>query len=559
MTKERQEDFGPSKESRSSRALLIVPCAKVQLNFDQLLRNNSTRRLMARYPTLKQFVQYLENTYIRANPTFPVPFLSTITHVDHGTALPTVSMELWQKTKCKPTQNDVGRTVPPGAQGLCPRRGRPWNTWKLDMVSFWNKRHFKYFIIGHQMLTGVGGFLPARLQHDLTWNRVVNLRGGPGGNIGLDLINEFLNNDFKDVPRWFKCDTPSRAFEFGKQRGGFYPCTCQVDMRGIPDFWQCNHSAIEQLREGLKLLDLLSVLESEPHLAGSLLRRMKLTYGRSTRVLVGKLCFQSGGNKGWREAMSAYSMDSEAAALKEYRVRHMQHQDYTDLTKRVVLEQVGPLLRDKKGRLYRRRLARILIKDWIAQGPPYRGPLLKIIGQAVAVSIANRGATFPFLSPPVFAYMTQAEPQQETWPAEALLPRFLPDGNVRRIVEEQPASWRRPEEEELHKSYVTADGCTKDALLRELQKISKGYLANNNARVCDQVLGKIRVERPAFVPGFRRSLQFPRSCRRNPRQKPKVVVAKWVADLESRVVDARLRQDAISAIIAKCRHIRKET
>ncbi|KAI8478384.1 hypothetical protein Bbelb_438840 [Branchiostoma belcheri] len=72
----------------------------------------------------------------------------------------------------------------------------------------------------------------------------------------------------------------------------------------------------------------------------------------------------------------------------------------------------------------------------VCKGSAVRGPLLKIIGQAVAVSIANRGATFPFLSPPVFAYMSQAEPQQETWPAETLLPRFLPDGNVRRIVEE---------------------------------------------------------------------------------------------------------------------------
>ncbi|KAI8516282.1 hypothetical protein Bbelb_048630 [Branchiostoma belcheri] len=58
----------------------------------------------------------------------------------------------------------------------------------------------------------------------------------------------------------------------------------------------------------------------------------------------------------------------------------------------------------------------------------------------------------------------------------------------------------------LHKSYVTADGCTTDALLRELQKIPKSYLANNNARVGNQVLGKIRVERPAFVSGFRPSL-----------------------------------------------------
>ncbi|KAI8493160.1 hypothetical protein Bbelb_291640 [Branchiostoma belcheri] len=42
MTKERQEDL-----------------QLVQLNFDQLLRNNSTRRLMARYPALHQFVRYL--------------------------------------------------------------------------------------------------------------------------------------------------------------------------------------------------------------------------------------------------------------------------------------------------------------------------------------------------------------------------------------------------------------------------------------------------------------------------------------------------------------------
>ncbi|XP_019626578.1 PREDICTED: uncharacterized protein LOC109471681 [Branchiostoma belcheri] len=32
-----------------------------------------------------------------------------------------------------------------------------------------------------------------------------------------------------------------------------------------------------------------------------------------------------------------------------------QHPEYIDLTKRVVLEQVGPLLRDKQGRPYRRR------------------------------------------------------------------------------------------------------------------------------------------------------------------------------------------------------------
>ncbi|CAH1242413.1 Hypp6676 [Branchiostoma lanceolatum] len=71
--------------------------------------------------------------------------------------------------------------------------------WKFDMVSFWTKKHFKYFIIAHQMLTGVGEFLPARLRHNLVWNRVGNVRGGAGRNVGLDLINEFLNNDFKEM------------------------------------------------------------------------------------------------------------------------------------------------------------------------------------------------------------------------------------------------------------------------------------------------------------------------------------------------------------------------
>ncbi|XP_066264517.1 uncharacterized protein [Branchiostoma lanceolatum] len=73
------------------------------------------------------------------------------------------------------------------------------DTWKLDMLSFWARNHYKYFIIGHHMLAGIGGFLPARLRHDLIWNRVANLKGGAGRNIGLDLVNEFLNNDFKEM------------------------------------------------------------------------------------------------------------------------------------------------------------------------------------------------------------------------------------------------------------------------------------------------------------------------------------------------------------------------
>ena len=48
------------------------------------------------------------------------------------------------------------------------------------------------------MVSGVGGFLFGRMRHDLIWNRVANLHGGKGRNIPLDLVNEFINGDFKD-------------------------------------------------------------------------------------------------------------------------------------------------------------------------------------------------------------------------------------------------------------------------------------------------------------------------------------------------------------------------
>jgi hypothetical protein len=47
------------------------------------------------------------------------------------------------------------------------------------------------------LFTGVNGWLPARLGHDLIHNRTANLRGGCGNNIALDLVNEFLNREFK--------------------------------------------------------------------------------------------------------------------------------------------------------------------------------------------------------------------------------------------------------------------------------------------------------------------------------------------------------------------------
>ena len=52
--------------------------------------------------------------------------------------------------------------------------------------------------LDHLCLTSdVGGYQPQNTREDLVWNRLCNMKGCPGGNIGLDLANEFLNNDFK--------------------------------------------------------------------------------------------------------------------------------------------------------------------------------------------------------------------------------------------------------------------------------------------------------------------------------------------------------------------------
>ncbi|CAG2241196.1 unnamed protein product [Mytilus edulis] len=44
--------------------------------------------------------------------------------------------------------------------------------------------------------TGINGWLPKK-QNGLIWNRTVNYRGGAGHNLEMDLMNEFLNREFK--------------------------------------------------------------------------------------------------------------------------------------------------------------------------------------------------------------------------------------------------------------------------------------------------------------------------------------------------------------------------
>ncbi|XP_060588189.1 uncharacterized protein LOC132743654 [Ruditapes philippinarum] len=70
--------------------------------------------------------------------------------------------------------------------------------WKMDLPLFHNGNHTKYFILGHRLITALNGWLPEGLRFDLTWNRTVNLHGGRNRNDEMDLVNEFLNREFKD-------------------------------------------------------------------------------------------------------------------------------------------------------------------------------------------------------------------------------------------------------------------------------------------------------------------------------------------------------------------------
>ncbi len=70
--------------------------------------------------------------------------------------------------------------------------------WRIDMLQFWDRRHTKYLTIGTRLLSGIAGWYPGRIKHEATWNRTVNIHGGQGRNIAVDLMNEFLNLDFKE-------------------------------------------------------------------------------------------------------------------------------------------------------------------------------------------------------------------------------------------------------------------------------------------------------------------------------------------------------------------------
>ena len=69
--------------------------------------------------------------------------------------------------------------------------------WRSDMIDFYNMQHPKYFIEGFHLLTDMNGGVPERVAHQMKWNRTVNVRGGRGHNISMDLAMNHLKEEFK--------------------------------------------------------------------------------------------------------------------------------------------------------------------------------------------------------------------------------------------------------------------------------------------------------------------------------------------------------------------------
>ncbi|XP_038045920.1 uncharacterized protein LOC119720342 isoform X4 [Patiria miniata] len=94
--------------------------------------------------------------------------------------------------------------------------------WRINTLQFWNSKHLKYFILAHNMLAGVNGFYPARVAHDMTWNRVANLTGQADGNIGLDLVKEIPTDEYWEMVSRTQDGHPEKGEQQDKLRDEFF-------------------------------------------------------------------------------------------------------------------------------------------------------------------------------------------------------------------------------------------------------------------------------------------------------------------------------------------------
>ena len=77
--------------------------------------------------------------------------------------------------------------------------------WKFFLLHYRaESSRSKYAIEAFHLLAQINALLSPRMAHELTWNRTVNVNGGVGNNIPLDLHLEHLNRVFKDNINTFR-------------------------------------------------------------------------------------------------------------------------------------------------------------------------------------------------------------------------------------------------------------------------------------------------------------------------------------------------------------------
>ena len=71
--------------------------------------------------------------------------------------------------------------------------------WKFMLIYYKHAGHHKYALEAFNFLAQVNVVSSPRMKKQLLWSRVVNIRGGAGNNIPVDLHNEHLNRKLKDI------------------------------------------------------------------------------------------------------------------------------------------------------------------------------------------------------------------------------------------------------------------------------------------------------------------------------------------------------------------------
>ncbi|XP_071500371.1 uncharacterized protein [Diadema antillarum] len=141
--------------------------------------------------------------------------------------------------------------------------------WRFDMLRFYLNRHWKYLIEGHHLLMDVSGALSPRLAYQLTWNRTVNIHGGTGNNIAMDLEMEFLNKNYKESSKSAAGNLSEQVIQRYSQASGLKGCLTRLfdqKITGKKEFCK-KLTKSSRLKDTIKLAEMLlrdRCLEVEP-------------------------------------------------------------------------------------------------------------------------------------------------------------------------------------------------------------------------------------------------------------------------------------------------------